>query len=287
MNANLGLSGQPFVGSDIGGFAGASDEELLTRWYQYGAFQPFMRNHVCKGAPEHYPWSFGPAAERRIRAAVELRYSLLPYVYTAFVEAAETGEPIQRPLVYEWQAESETRTNATEYLFGRHLLVAPVLEPGAASRSLYLPPGSWRCFHTGAPHSGGRRLEVAVSPDRIPVFVRAGAVIPRIRPPRTTDGAFPRTVELHVYVPERAGRTASMLQEDDGLTDGYRRGEFVRTRFELCRKGRTLELRAATEGDGFPEFRRRRFRLVFHGADLPPCTVPNRGEPFAKTYRLP
>jgi len=286
MNANLGLSGQPFVGSDIGGFLGDTSAELLVRWYQYGVFQPFVRNHLCKGQREHYPWSFGPETENHIRSALELRYKLLPYIYSAFIHSAESGEPIQRPLAYEWQDHPESVANTSEFLFGDHILVAPVITEGQTRRSLYLPGGDWQCFYSGEHIKGGQTIEVDAPHEHIPLFVRSGAIIPCIQPIQTTEGYAPETIELHVYVPERNGSTVSILHEDDGLTDDYRHGAFVRTRFKLTRQGRQLTLKAQCSGDGFREFRRRELRLIFHGANLDPRTIGNQGESFTRTFTL-
>lgn len=287
MNANLGLSGQPFVGSDIGGFTENTTAELLVRWYQYSVFQPFMRNHLGKGSVEHYPWSFGKDAETHIREAIRLRYRLMPYIYTAFMQSAETGDPIQRPLVYDWQDDHLAVANATEFMFGDHLLVAPVITRGATKRQLYLPRGMWRCFYSGVAYNGGRVIEVDAELGHLPLFVRAGAVIPAVEPPMTTDGQFPETVDLLVYVPDRNGVTESLLHEDDGLTDDWRKGAFWRTGLRVERKGRRLTVSAKTDGDGFVEGRRRRFRLVFKGARLSESTFACRGQGFSKTFMLP
>ena len=286
MNANLGLSGQPFVGSDIGGFLGDTSGELLVRWYQYGVLQPFVRNHLCKGQREHYPWSFGPEVEDHIRNALDLRYKLLPYIYSAFVQSAESGAPIQRPLAYEWQSDPEAVANTSEFLFGDHLLAAPVITEGQTRRTLYLPHGNWQEFHSGEHIEGGQSIEVDAPLGHLPLFARSGAIIPAIKPIQTTEGFAPDTVELHVYVPQGNGTTVSMLHEDDGLTDDYRHGAFVRTRFKLNRKGNQITLRAERSGDGFREFRRRQFRLIFHGANLNPRAIANQGESFARAFTL-
>jgi alpha-glucosidase len=286
MNANLGLSGQPFVGSDIGGFVGSSSGELLVRWYQYGVFQPFMRNHVCKGSDEHYPWSYGKGAEAIIREAVQLRYRLLPYIYSSFILSSESGDPIQRPLVYDWQHDPNCTSNDSEFLFGDHLLVAPVVKEGQTRRKLYLPPGEWLCFYSGVRVAGGQTIEVDAPLDHLPLFVRAGAVIPTIAPTLTTDGLYPETVDLNLFVPQADGSTSSILHEDDGLTDAWRRGAYRRTHFEVTRRGKRLKVAASSTGEGFPESRRRRFRFVFFGADLKPRIIANKSGEFTREFSI-
>ena len=139
MGTGLGLSGQAFVGADIGGFAGNSNAELYLRWMQYGALTPFCRNHSEIGNVDQYAWSWGDVVQAIVREALRLRYRLMPYIYAAFLAASETGAPVQRPLVFDHQDDPMVRDLDDEYLFGRDLLVAPVLEPGQTSRQVYLP----------------------------------------------------------------------------------------------------------------------------------------------------
>ena len=123
------MSGQPFVGADVGGFQGHSNGELFLRWMQYGVLTPFFRNHSEIGNVDQYAWTWGDAVLDLVREAIELRYRLLPYIYAAFVRASETGEPVQRPLVFDHQHDAVVRDLDDQYLFGRDLLVAPVTEP--------------------------------------------------------------------------------------------------------------------------------------------------------------
>ena len=125
MGAGLGLSGQAFVGADIGGFQGNTHPELFLRWMQYGALTPFCRNHSEIGNVDQYAWAFGDVIGAHVRAAVKLRYRLLPYLYACFLPAAETGAPIQRPLVFDYQYDGTVRDLDDQYLLGSDLLVAP------------------------------------------------------------------------------------------------------------------------------------------------------------------
>ncbi|MFL6134500.1 MAG: TIM-barrel domain-containing protein, partial [Nocardioidaceae bacterium] len=267
MASGLGVSGQAFVGADIGGFAGDCTAELYLRWMQYGALTPFCRNHSEIGNVDQYAWAFGEVIEDLVRDAVRLRYRLLPYIYTAFLRASDTGEPVQRPLVFDYQYDAVASDLDDQYLFGTDLLVAPVVSPGATSRQVYLPSGDWYDWHTGE-LLAGRQFVVAPTPlDRIPIYARGGAVIPMWpEAPRSTDGYHPETVELHVFVPPGDGSHLSVLAEDDGLTFALRDGAYYRTRFTLTRDGGRLTLVGTVDGQGYPEFRRTSFRLVVHGA---------------------
>ncbi|MGC4095437.1 MAG: glycoside hydrolase family 31 protein [Polyangiaceae bacterium] len=267
MALGMGVSGQAFVGADIPGFFDNASNELSARWFEYGALTPFCRCHNGYGNQDHYPWSFGAGVERVARAALKLRYRLLPYLYAAFLRASETGAPVQRPLVFDFQHDLESRQVEDQYLLGDALLVAPVLRPGESARHVYLPPGHWVDFHSDELHEGGRYVTLSAPLGRIPLLVRAGHVVPMLeQAPSTTLGLRPELIELHVFVPIADGSTESVLYEDDGSTTAYRTGAFLRTRLTLKRSGAALSLRAEVSGKGFPELRRRQLRIVFHGS---------------------
>lgn len=268
MGSGFGISGQPFVGSDIGGFAGNADPELFLRWMQFGVLTPFCRNHSEVGNVDQYAWAFGDVVRDHVRAAIELRYRLLPYIYTAFLRSAETGEPVQRPLVFDHQYDGAVRDIDDEYLFGTDLLVAPVTTAGTTSRQVYLPAGDWYDWHTDDVVAGPRFVVAPTPMDRIPIYARGGAVVPMWqRAPSSTAGHHPDVVDLHVYVPQTDGTHSSTLVEDDGLTFASASGAHVRTTFTLTRSGNEMTVVAEVTGDGYPEFAREAFRLVVHGAE--------------------
>ncbi|MBA3529259.1 MAG: DUF4968 domain-containing protein [Propionibacteriaceae bacterium] len=302
MATGFGVSGQAFVGADIGGFAGNSNAELFLRWMQYGTLTPFCRNHSEIGNVDQYAWAWGDVIQDLVREAVQLRYRLLPYIYASFLRAAETGAPVQRPLVFDYQYDGAVRDLDDEYLFGPDLLVAPVVAAGMTARQVYLPAGNWYDWHTDTPVGGSCFLSASTPMDRIPLYVRGGAVIPMWpEAPTSTAGYHPSVVELHLFVPEVDGVYHSMLQEDDGLTLAALAGARYRTSFEVVLRGDRLTLRAEVDGEGYPEFARQEFRLVVHGAtpdsvllagtELRPTaghfTMPNTGEGFAIELHLP
>lgn len=276
MAAGLGVSGQAFVGADIGGFAGNSNAELYLRWMQYGALTPFCRNHSEIGNVDQYAWSWGEVVQEIVREAVRLRYRLLPYIYASFLTASETGAPVQRPMVFDHQDDPTVRDLDDQYLFGPDLLVAPVLQPGQTARQVYLPEGDWYDWHSGERHDGLAFLHVPTPMERIPVFARGGSVIP-LWPevPDSTAGYHPEELELRVFIPSTDGVFESELQEDDGLSFAASEGARYRTRFTLTRRGAEVRLRGETQGEGYPEFARRQFRIVLEGAT--PRTVRHDG----------
>ena len=292
MGAGLSLSGQSFVGADIGGFAEDTNAELFARWIQYGALTPFARNHSVINTIDQYVWSFGEDVLDIAREALKLRYRLLPYIYTAFVKHNETGEPIQRPLIFDYQADANVRNIDTQYLFGRDLLVAPVLEAELDAREVYLPAGEWFDLHSDEQIvSPGETITVELSAENIPVFVRAGAIVPMwAEAPKSARGYQPELLELHAYVPSADGSWQSMVQEDDGLTFAANTDGYVRTALTLTRDGDKLTIAGHRSGVGFAEFKRNSLRIVLHGlnADDAPgfIELENRGENFEVEVQL-
>ena len=221
MLLNMGVSGLPFVGGDVGGFAGNATPELYARWLQAAALTPFFRTHVAKEFQEREPWSFGEDYTKISRASIELRYRLLPYLYTLFREHEETGAPVMRPLWFEYPQDIATYLNDNQFLVGRDLLVAPVTAPGVTRRSVYFPRGdAWLDWWTGARYEGGKAVEVDAPLDRLPLFVRAGAVLP-VQPVIQHTGEAPRE-PLTLLVVAGAGGTAR-IHQDEGDGYAYRR----------------------------------------------------------------
>jgi len=285
MANGFGLSGQAFVGADVGGFFGDSTGELFLRWLQAGVLTPFCRNHTMLGSVDQYAWAWGGAVRDAAREAVRLRYRLLPYLYATFLTAAETGAPVQRPLVFDHQYDPVVRRLDDQFALGADLLVAPVLQPGTTARQVYLPAGTWYDWHTDEALTGPRWVVAPTPMERIPLYARGGAVIPMWpTAPASTAGHHPEAVELHLYVPGSDGTWTSFLQEDDGVTTAAERGARVRTGFTVTRSGERVVLQAEVTGDGYPEFARERFELVLHGAA--PAAARLDGRPVAPAGRI-
>lgn len=241
----MGLSGIGYYGSDIGGYIGDTlDPELMIRWMQHGALTPTMRPHGVDNLPTE-PWRFGAQAETIIRDFVRLRYRLMPYLYTLAYENHRTGLPIARPLFFADPDNPDLRNEGDAYLLGDALLVAPVLEEGARAGDVPLPGGEWLDWWTGAVVEGGQTVTADAPLDRIPLYQKAGTILP-MRPVRLHTGAQPAdTLHLRVALaPQDAASTAALsLYEDDGVTTAYRDGEFATT-------GITATYLGAASGDG-------------------------------------
>jgi len=274
MGLNFGVSAQPFVGPDIGGFIGSPSGELYTRWLQVGVFFPFCRTHTVKGSKDQEPWSYGPEYEAINRRYIELRYRLLPYLYTEFYNASQTGVPIMRPVVLSFQENRDSYGVDDEFLLGDDLLIAPVLEEGARSRDVYLPEGEWWNYWTHERLTGPKRVSVDAPIDRLPLFVRGGAIIPMQPVAQYTDQAPIDPLTLDIY--PSASSTAT-LYEDDGISFDYQRGEYRLVTFS-CRQGGgdvMLEI-GKRQGQYVPP--RRSYLVKFNGVAAAPEQVLRSGK---------
>jgi alpha-D-xyloside xylohydrolase len=222
---NLAASGLAYWSSDIGGSGtghdGADYPELFVRWFEYGAFCPTFRTYG--GRPENEVWSYGEAAEKILVKYLQLRYRLLPYIYSLAHSVTETGAPFMRALFMDFPQDPEVRDIKDEYMFGPAFLVAPVVEQGKNSREVYLPKGAaWYDYWTGKKYPGGQRISADASLDVLPLFVRAGSIIPHGNDVPNAR-AEQRNVVLYVY----AGADARFdLYQDDGTTYDYEKGKF-------------------------------------------------------------
>ena len=235
MFTSLGLSGEPFIGSDVGGFIGRGNGELLVRSYQISFLAPFCRNHKAIDGYDQEPWRFGKYYEDIIRKYLKLRYTLLPFLYTTLEEAHRTGVPLFRPLMLNYQDDESTYNIDDQFMIGDDLLVAPILKPDVTKRLVYLPIGSWYDYWTHKKYAGGTMISVDAPLDTVPMFVRAGAIIPT-GPSLNYVGEKPvDSITFNIY-PDDAGAASTTLYEDDGLTPSYKNGNFLRTRINYNRQ---------------------------------------------------
>jgi alpha-glucosidase len=216
---NLGLSGIAWAGTDIGGFNGDCDGELLARWTEFGAFQPFCRNHSAMGTAQQEPWAFGEPYETVCRDMLRLRMRLLPYLYTLFEECHRTGAPILRPLLFEHPDDETTYAADDEFLVGSALLVAPVTRPGIEHRHVYLPAGTWCHWWTGARIDGPAHVLAHAPLGRPAVYARANTPIPLWPPLDFVGQRDPDPLTWLVYPVLGAPSGSGALYEDAG--DGY------------------------------------------------------------------
>lgn len=231
MLLGLGLSGVPFVGSDVGGYSGGASSELFARWMQLGSVSPFFRAHVMTSAPPQEPWQFGTEVEDIARGAISARYELLPTIYSLFDEAIRTGAPLLRPLVFEFQQDEATHDLDDEAMLGPSLLVAPVLDEAATTRSVYLPEGRWFEVRSGAIYDGPATIDVGVTLGALPMFAREGAILARGPAVQFSDEKPLAPLTLDVY-PGPVTSSFS-LYEDDGDSPAHASGVFSRVAYTL------------------------------------------------------
>ncbi|MDO5294061.1 MAG: glycoside hydrolase family 31 protein [bacterium] len=226
---NSGLSGFPFMGTDIGGFGSDTTKELLTRWVQVGCFSPFFRNHCAKGRSDQEPWVFGEETMNIYRKFVNLRYQLIPYLYDTFRIAEQTGIPMFRPLVLQYEKDEKVKNMNDQFMVGEQLLVAPVLEQGATARLVYLPEGGWYDYETKEYHEGNRYIMKEAPLDCCPMFVKEGTILPTF-PVRDYIGET-KDEELILKVFGTNGRYVHY--QDNGEDFAYRDGEYNEYEFLL------------------------------------------------------
>lgn len=262
----LGLSGEAFVGSDVGGFIGRGNGELLTRSYQVSFLAPFCRNHKVIDGYDQEPWRFGKYYEDIIRKYLKLRYRLLPFLYTVLEEAHRTGVPLFRPLVLNYQNDSNTLNLDDEFMVGDDLLVAPILQPNQTSRLVYLPEGVWYDFHSGKRYEGGTMIRADAPLEIVPMFVRGGSIIPE-GPEMNYVGEKPfDPVTFYIHTDAR-GQASTTLYEDDGTSNAYRRGVACRTHLSVATAGTGLEITVnPAEGSYQPGARKLLFVAPFDKA---------------------
>ncbi len=279
MMMNLGLCGIANTGPDTGGFGDFATGELFTRWLQMSVFLPLLRAHTFNASPDQEPWSWGEPYLDINRWFIELRYRLLPYLYTTFWQCAQTGLPILRPLLLTFQDDAATHALDDQFLCGDALLVAPVVEEGAVSRSVYLPAGTWYDFWTDEPLIGPVHVSAGAPLERLPLYARAGSIVPMGPVMQYVGERSVDSLTLHVY----PGDGESCLYEDDGRTWAFRDGDHGVTRFSLSTEGSLpsrLELRRQTEG-GY-ESECRGFEVVIHGASELPRVAASDGQPVER-----
>ncbi|CAD5223769.1 unnamed protein product [Bursaphelenchus okinawaensis] len=230
MLLSLSIAGFPNVGADVGGFFGNPTEELLVRWYQAGAFQPFFRAHAHLDSKRREPWLFSDETRNNIRDAVIRRYQLLPYWYTLFYEHSKNGKPIMRPIWSEFPGDENGFDEEREYMLGNALLVRPVTDPEVKSVSLYIPGYQqvWYDWDTGKMHVSPGAIYTDTPMSKIPVYQRGGTIVP-VRTRIRRSAALMRNDPITLYIASELNRDFAngTLYLDDGESYGYKDGDYM------------------------------------------------------------
>lgn len=258
---SMGLSGLAFTGYDIGGFVGNADEKLFARWMTIGAFSPFFRGHSMINSRDSEPWSYGEKVEEISRNFMKLRYRLLPYLYSLFYEASQSGLPINRSLAIEYPFDDLIYDHRyhNQYLFGPSILVAPV-ESTKDLLKVYLPEGDWYDLFTDQHHKGNHEIVADCPMEQLPVYVKGSAIIPMRERAGTNTHDQGDVLEVHIYKGEN--ENSFVLYEDDGSTFNYEKGEFSKRTISYHPEKKSVTF-GKSEGSYTSAFKQ--LKLYFHG----------------------
>lgn len=241
---NYNLTGMPYWTTDIGGFfrpgrgqyTDAKYHDILTRWFQWGAFSPIFRIHGYQTETE--PWKYGDTVESNMRSMMNLRYRLMPYIYSEAWQVHENSSTIMRPLVMDFKNDPGAIGQSYQYMFGKSFLVAPVTEPGITEWDVYLPKSTaWYDFWTGKRFNGGQTIKTEAPQDRIPLFVKAGSIIPMGKFLQYTSEKPMDTLEIRIY-PGADGQFTLYSDEGDGYN--YEKGKYTVIPFKWNEQQQTL-----------------------------------------------
>ena len=278
---NFSLSGLPYWTTDIGGFTSGNPNdpayrELFIRWFQFGTFCPIFRVHGTRAGDQNELWSYGPEAQKILTAFDRLRYELMPYIYSLAWKTTHEHYTPMRPLVMDFRGDVRAQNIGDQFLYGPALLVNPVTEPAAATRHLYLPKGQWLDFWSGHRVEGGKSLDAPAALDRIPLYVRAGSILPMGPDVEYAAEKPADPIELRVYRGANAGFT---LYEDENDTYAYEQGAYATIPLQWDEAAQALTI--GQRQGSFPGMLvNRTFRVVFvaenHGAGIGAAAQPDR-----------
>lgn len=283
---NLALSGIPYWTTDIGGFVSGNPDdpayrELFIRWFQYGSFCPIFRVHGTRTTNQNELWSYGADAQRILTSFDVLRYRLMPYIYSNAWQVTHTGHTPMRPLVMDFADDQRVHDIGDQFMFGPAFLVSPVTEPAATTRSLYLPKGRWYDFWTGTALEGGKEINANAPLDRMPLYVRAGSIVPMGPEIEYTTQKPADPIELRIYPGANGSFT---LYEDEGDNYGYEKGAHATIDLSWNDATRTLTI-GDREGQFPGMLNYRVFRVVIvgdnRGAGISPESSPNKELQYA------
>jgi len=261
MIASLGLCGVPFSGSDIGGFAGKTSPNLFARWMQLGSFAPFCRLHKMINELPNEPWSYGETVEAIAINFIKLRYRLLPYLYSYFYEASQSGIPVIRSLVLSHPQDEKIYESDYEnqFLFGDSILVCPIVADATLAK-IYLPKGDWYNFYTDEFYKGAQEIIVESPLEIIPIFVKAGGIVTEQSVVQFWNDATDGILKLHIYKGD--SYSEFVYYEDDGISYDYTENTFCKKSITLSKNKLTVSAQTGSYTSKFSKL-----RIYLHGFD--------------------
>ena len=222
---SLGLTGMSLIGVDIGGFMGNPTPELMVRWNSLGVYTPMFRNHAALGMSMREPWQWGEAYEQIIKKDIEQRYKLLPYIYSGFYQSTQTGLPLSRTLAIDYTIDEKVFDTKyqNQFLFGDSILVAPVIST-AETADVYLPAGDWYRLNSDEKFAGNKVVNTPAPLTDLPVFVKAGAIIPMQNVIQSTNEPGDGILLINIWNSDKPN--SFVYYEDDGVTYDYQKREY-------------------------------------------------------------
>jgi alpha-glucosidase (family GH31 glycosyl hydrolase) len=286
ISLQMGMQGMGYMHSDLGGFAGAyDDDELYVRWLQYGVFQPVFRPHAQEELASE-PIFKNEKTKALARKAIVLRYQLLPYNYMMAFENNQKGTPLMRPLLFEEPKNEQLFTVSDTYLWGKDILVHPIVYKGQQKANVYFPStNNWFDFYTDKKYPAGSTHEIKLETDKIPTFVRGGAFIPRIKTIQTTDQYSLSDFELHFYYDKTIKESTGELYNDDGITpNAYEKGVYELLRFKNETNRKTIQISILSELGQFYKSSAKNIVLSIHALSTRPKKVLVNGKTIKFEY---
>lgn len=227
---NIGMSGVGYWSHNMGGFEHVADPELYIRWCQFGFFSPVAHLFGMEHPNYKEPWNYGEEAQRIFKQYDDLRYSLIPYIYSTAFENHQNGMPLMRALVLDYQDDPNVYEITDQYLFGKSMMICPVTTKGAKTRTVYLPEGNWTNYWTGEQFEGKQYLNVLCPIEEMPIFIKGGAIIPSQEVVQYVGEKEIETITLDIY-PD--GNSSFSLYDDDGKSLDYQKGKYALTTIEV------------------------------------------------------
>ena len=273
---SLGITGMSLIGVDIGGFSGDPTPDLMVRWNSLGVYTPMFRNHAAQGTKMREPWCWGKENEAIIKKDIEQRYRLLPYIYSSFYQSQQTGMPVSRTLAINY-TQDENVFNIkyqNQFLFGDFILVAPV-ESTRFTEEVYLPEGEWYRLSTGEKFTGGKAVIADAPLTDLPVFIKAGAIIPMQNVIQSTNEKGDGILEINIWYGSEA--SSFIYYEDDGSSYDYQEGVYYKREISFDPVKKNISFQAA---EGSFQSKYDQIKLVLHGFDGNIKTLMIDGEAF-------
>ena len=274
---SMGISGIAFAGYDVGGFVGDASPKLFARWISIGAFSPFFRGHTMINSRDSEPWSFGEETEQIARNYIQFRYKLLPYLYSCFFEASQTGMPVQRSLAIEFPRIEKIYLAAYQhqYMFGPSILVAPV-ESYKELVKVFLPEGEWYYLFTGKRFEGNEEIAIECPPNKLPVFIKGGGILPMKDVGENTRS---KSDMLYIHIYKSMQNSEFKLYTDDGETYDYQTGKFSLRKISYSPSQNQIII-GKSEGQFVPETKR--IKIILHSFATRSVTIGGKQTPLKK-----